>query len=95
LAKNDLVDFAGGLAMNYTEVSSNDLLHRFTDYLQALHQGQHFIISVDGVRRARLTPVLPDTSLNAHDALEAMKRLHTAAPVSHDIIRAWIEEGRE
>lgn len=81
--------------MNYIEISSSDLLHRFADYLQALSQGQHFIIAVDGVRRARLTPVLPDTSLDAHDALEAMKRLHTAPPVSHDTIRSWIEEGRE
>ncbi len=81
--------------MNYIEISSSDLLHRFTDYLQAVNQGQHFIISVDGVRRARLTPVLPETSLDAHDALEAMKRLHTAAPVSHETIRSWIEEGRE
>ncbi|MEN5158051.1 hypothetical protein [Achromobacter spanius] len=81
--------------MKYIEVSSNDLLHRFTDYLQALNQGQHFIIAVDGVRRARLTPVLPETSLDAHDALEAMKRLQTAPPVSHETIRAWIEEGRE
>lgn len=81
--------------MNYIEISSNDLLHRFSDYLQALDQGQHFIIAVDGVRRARLTPVLPETSLDAHDALEAMKRLNPGAPVSHEVIRSWIEEGRE
>lgn len=81
--------------MNYIEISSNDLLHRFADYLQAVSQGQHFIIAVDGVRRARLTPVLPETSLDAHDALEAMKRLNTRAAVSHETIRSWIEEGRE
>lgn len=81
--------------MNYIEISSNDLLHRFTDYLQALEHGQHFIITVDGVRRARLTPVLPETSLDAHDALEAMKRLNTGTSVSHEIIRSWIEEGRK
>lgn len=81
--------------MNYIEISSSDLLHRFTDYLQAVSLGQHFIISVDGVRRARLTPVVPEMSLDAHDALEAMKHVRTGAPVSHEIIRSWIEEGRE
>ena len=81
--------------MDYIEISSSDLLHRFSDHLHALSQGQHFIIAVDGVRRARLTPVLPETSLDAHNALEAMKRLNTGAPVSHEVIRSWIEEGRE
>lgn len=81
--------------MNYIEISSNDLLHRFAYYLQAVSRGQHFIIAVDGVRRARLTPVLPETSLDAHDALEAMKRLNTGAAVPHEVIRSWIDEGRE
>ena len=35
--------------MNYIELSSSDLLHRFADHLQAVTQGQHFIISIDGV----------------------------------------------
>ncbi|HEY9271074.1 hypothetical protein [Achromobacter sp.] len=81
--------------MNYLEISTSDLLHRFSDHLQAVRQGQHFIISLDGVLCARLTPVLPTTSLDAHDALEAMKCFTPAPPIPHEIIRSWIEEGRE
>ncbi|CAB3703421.1 Antitoxin of toxin-antitoxin stability system [Achromobacter denitrificans] len=81
--------------MNYLEISSSDLLHRFSDHLQAVRQGQHFIISVDGVPCARLTPALPTTSLDAHNALEAMKCFTPAPAVSHEVIRSWIEEGRE
>jgi len=81
--------------MNYLEISSSELLHRFSDHLQAVREGQHFIISLDGVFCARLTPALPTASLDAHDALEAMKGLAPAPAVPHEIIRAWIEEGRE
>ncbi|ADP19463.1 hypothetical protein AXYL_06170 [Achromobacter xylosoxidans A8] len=81
--------------MNYLEISSSDLLHRFADHLQAVREGQHFIISLDGVLCARLTPALPTTSLDAHDALEAMKCFTPAPAVPHEVIRSWIEEGRE
>jgi antitoxin (DNA-binding transcriptional repressor) of toxin-antitoxin stability system len=85
----------GDLAMNYIELSSSDLLHRFADHLQAVTQGQHFIISIDGVPYARLTPASSTTTLDGHDALEAMKHFAPGAPVPHEVIRAWIEEGRE
>ncbi|MBB1626905.1 type II toxin-antitoxin system Phd/YefM family antitoxin [Achromobacter sp. UMC71] len=81
--------------MNYIELSSSDLLHRFADHLQAVTQGQHFIISVDGVPYARLTPAASTTSLDGHDALEAMKRFTPGTPVAHEVVRAWIEEGRQ
>ena len=81
--------------MNYLEISTSELLHSFSDHLLAVREGQHFIISRDGVFCARLTPVLPGTSLDAHDALEAMKSFKPAPAVPHEVIRSWIEEGRE
>nr|WP_315845261.1 hypothetical protein [uncultured Achromobacter sp.] len=81
--------------MKYIEISDELLREQFMEHLLAVSKGQHFIITVDGVRCARLTPTLPETTLDAHDAIEEMKLFPRSAAVPHDVVRSWIDEGRE
>lgn len=81
--------------MKYIEISDELLREQFMEHLLAVSKGQHFVITIDGVRCARLTPTLPDTTLDAHDAIEELKLFPRGQAVAHDVIRSWIEEGRE
>ncbi|KRC73370.1 hypothetical protein D3C85_669940 [compost metagenome] len=81
--------------MKYIEISDEQLRDQFMEYLLAVSKGQHFVVTVDGVRCARLTPTLPGTTLDAHDAIEELKQFVRGPAIAHDVIRAWIEEGRE
>ncbi|QVQ25724.1 hypothetical protein [Achromobacter deleyi] len=81
--------------MKYIELSDEQLREQFMEHLLAVSKGQHFVITIDGVRCARLTPTPPETTLDAHDAIEELKRFKRGPAVAHDVIRSWIEEGRE
>jgi prevent-host-death family protein len=70
---------------------------KLSEILRKVEQGERFTITVRGRAVADLVPVAPDHASPSPDAREAaFQRLRhpKITGVSHEQIRAWIEEGR-
>ena len=70
---------------------------RLSEFVRQVEAGERFTITVNGEAKAQLVPVPPPTPVHSPEEIEAAyQRLRNPRikGISHETIRAWIEEGR-
>ena len=81
----------------YTEIGAFDAKTRLSEILRKVNQGERFTITVRGRAVANLVPVQKPTTVRSPEEIEAAyQRLRNPSirGISHEEIRAAIEEGR-
>jgi prevent-host-death family protein len=81
----------------YTEIGAFDAKTRLSEILRKVEQGERFTITVRGRAVADVVPTRPPRvgpSPEEREAAYQRLRHPKIEGVSHEQIRAWIEEGR-
>lgn len=81
----------------YTEIGAFEAKTRLSEILRKVEQGERFTITVRGRAVADVVPTRHPRAVPSPEEVEAAyERLRhpKIAGVSHEQIRAWIEEGR-
>jgi prevent-host-death family protein len=81
----------------YTEIGAFDAKTRLSELLRKVEQGERFTITVRGEPKAQLVPLPASKPVHTPEEIEAAyQRLRNPRikGISHEQIRAWIEEGR-
>lgn len=81
----------------YTEIGAFDAKTKLSEILRKVEQGERFTITVRGKAKARLVPIPAPTPVHTPEEIEAAyQRLRNPRikGISHEEIRAAIEEGR-
>ncbi|MGD0547733.1 MAG: type II toxin-antitoxin system prevent-host-death family antitoxin [Terracidiphilus sp.] len=81
----------------YTEIGAFDAKTKLSEILRKVEQGERFTITLRGRAVANLVPVLETAPVRSPEEIEtAYQRLRNPLieGISHETIRAWIEEGR-
>lgn len=81
----------------YTEIGAFEAKTKLSELLRKVEQGERFTITVRGEPKARLVPLPAPTPAHTPEEIEtAYQRLRNPLieGISHETIRAWIEEGR-
>lgn len=85
------------VASTYTEIGAFDAKTRLSEILRKVEQGERFTITLRGRAIADVVPTrTPRVDPSAEEREAAFQRLRhpKITGVSHEQIRAWIEEGR-
>jgi prevent-host-death family protein len=81
----------------YTEIGAFDAKTRLSEILRKVDQGERFTITVRGRAVAQVIPVEPPRPVRTPEEIEAAyqrMRNPSIKGISHEEIRAAIEEGR-
>lgn len=77
-----------------TEIGSFEAKTRFSELLRKVEQGEHFTITLRGRVVANLTP--PDDKLKRRtEAVQALLNTPRIQGVSAEMVKEWINEGRQ
>lgn len=70
---------------------------KLSEIVRKVERGERFTITVNGEPKAQLVPIPAPTPLHSPEEVEAAYQRLRNPPIkgiSHEQIRAWIEEGR-
>ncbi|MDE2229105.1 MAG: type II toxin-antitoxin system prevent-host-death family antitoxin [Alphaproteobacteria bacterium] len=76
-------------------VGAYDAETRLPDLLRQVKRGKRFTITHRGQLIAELVPAERAGRRNAHEAVEAMRKIKPVPNVPAETVAAWISKGRE
>lgn len=83
---------AGG---SYIEIGLFDAKTRLSEIMRRVERGERFTITVRGKAVADVVPNESERKRRAQEAVDALLKMPKVEGVPDEMVRAWIEEGRE
>lgn len=78
-----------------TEIGLFDAKTRLSEIMRRVERGERFTITVRGRAVADLVPSESKRKRRAQDAVDVLLKMPKIEGVPPEIVRAWVEEGRE